>query len=923
MPQRKPDRCLFTASARSLDAIGKAVAVAVFFVVVALVCRQTDFVAADERTSSADDKEKHWSFRPVVEPVVPEGDAARGASPVDRFIRSKLEGVGLKPAAPTEKRTLLRRATYDLTGLPPTPEETRAFLEDESPEAFATVVERLLASPHYGERWGRHWLDVVRYADTAGETADFPAPHAWRYRNWVIDAVNSDKPYDQFLTEQIAGDILASQLPADAPAERFAELVTATGYVSIARRFGYDVDQDHYLTIDDTLDMLGKSVLGLSISCARCHDHKYDPIPAADYYALYGIFESTRYPFPGCEKTKTTRDMVPLMPPARFEQTVKPHQQALADAEAALKKSTDVEAALAKQIKELAAQSARFLAEGQFDNGGSQEIAAAGKPLEHIGVKTGEAIQLTILPRANDGADSTTVEFEIAEVAGQGRRWSVSRDVVPDILAGNPHADSLCHADVWCFLDVRDGPSYLAEGVRDVEKLTGLNGWRRGFVPFALANSTDQPVKPWTVTVPPRSLVLHPSPAGGVSLVWLAPIEGEVTISGRVADADAGGGDGIAWKIEHHAADVAALFVELGRRTRATEELRRKRDASIDAVPKFDVAYAVAEGQPHNARIQRRGDPKSLGDEAPRRFLTVLGGAAVPPDAGSGRMELARWLTDRANPLTARVIVNRIWQHHFGQGLVRTPSDFGLRGASPSHPDLLDYLAARFVASGWSMKWLHRLIMLSKTYQQECRGDPRGKEVDPDNAWLWRFRRRRLSAEEIRDSILAASGDLDRSFGGSHPFPDEKTWAFTQHAPFSAVYDHNRRSVYLMTQRLKRHPFLTLFDGADANASTPDRYTTTVPTQALFFLNDPFIHARSASFAARLMELADDRARLERAFELLFVRPPTEDDHRAAAHFQSEYTADVAGDPEADRPKIAWAAWLRVLMSSNEFVYID
>jgi hypothetical protein len=295
----------------------------------------------------------------------------------------------------------------------------------------------------------------------------------------------------------------------------------------------------------------------------------------------------------------------------------------------------------------------------------------------------------------------------------------------------------------------------------------------------------------------------------------------------------------------------------------------------------------------------------------------------VSPDAGSGRLELARWLTDRANPLTARVIVNRVWQHHFGQGLVRTPSDFGLRGTPPSHPELLDYLAARFVSNGWSMKWLHRLIMLSRTFQQQCAGEPRGEEVDPDNAWLWRFRRRRLSAEEIRDAILATSGDLDRSAGGPHPFPEEKAWSFTQHAPFSAVYDHNRRSVYLMTQRLKRHPFLTLFDGADANASTPDRYTTTVPTQALFFLNDPFVHARSASFAARLMQLADDRSRLQRAFELLFARPPTEEDHHSATRFFNEYSADLASEPEPDRSTIAWAAWLRVLISSNEFIYVD
>src|SRR5262245_33099940 len=463
--------------------------------------------AAVGQTNSSDAKEQHWSFRPVVKPAEPEvADIGWVKTPVDRFILSKLERAGMKPSPPADKRTLLRRATFDLTGLPPTPEEIRAFLADDSPDAFAQVVDRLLASPRYGERWGRHWLDVVRYADTAGETADFPVPHAWRYRNSVINAFNQDKPYDRFLMEQIAGDILAAKLPADASHEQYAELVTATGYISIARRFGFDTDQDHFLTLDDTLDMLGKSVLGLSISCARCHDHKYDPIPTADYYALYGIFESTRYPFPGCEKTKTSRDMVPLMSPADYDRIVRPHQQQLADVETALKKSLDEQTAVSKPIKDLFSLSGRLLAEGQFDNGGSQEIAAAGKPLAPVAVKPGEAVQLTILPRANDGADSTVVEFELAEVGGEGRRWNVTHDVVPDLLAGNPHADGLGHAAVWCFLDLRDSPSFLVEAARDVEKVQGLNAWRKSHVPFALVNSTAETLKPWTVTVPPGSL---------------------------------------------------------------------------------------------------------------------------------------------------------------------------------------------------------------------------------------------------------------------------------------------------------------------------------------------------------------------------------------------------------------------------------
>jgi hypothetical protein len=596
---------------------------------------------------------QHWAFEPV-RPFAPPDAGGEALGPIDRFLAAKLREKGLHSVGRADKQTLIRRATFDLTGLPPTPEEVEAFLADESPGAFAKVVDRLLASPHYGERWGRHWLDVVRYADTAGETADFPVPQAWRYRNYVIDAFNRDKPYDAFLREQIAGDILAEKLPPDAPPERRAKLIAATGFVSIARRFGFDISQDHFLTIDDTLDTLGKSVLGLALGCARCHDHKYDPISTEDYYALYGIFESTRYPFPGCEKVRAPRDLVSLRLPSS------------------------------------------------------------------------------------------------------------------------------------------KGPT-----------------------------------------------------------------------------------------------------------------------------PPAEMAYAVAEGKPRNARIHKRGDPRTLGAEVPRRFLQVLGGQAVPPEAGSGRLPLAGWLADPRNPLTARVMVNRVWQGHFGAGLVKTPNDFGTRGEPPTHPELLDYLAARFVESGWSIKALHRLVLLSEAYQRSGSHDATNALSDPDNSLLWRFNRRRLSGEEIRDAMLTVSGDLDPTPGGPHPFPPEKNWGFTQHAPFAAVYDHNRRSIYLMTQRIKRHPFLALFDGADTSSSTGVRHTTTVPTQALFFLNDPFVHARAASLAGRLLRLPDDPARLARAAWLLYGRAPTPREAEAAKRLLAACTAEGAS------PAAAWAAWLRVMLSSNEFVYVD
>ncbi|HEX7859560.1 MAG TPA: DUF1553 domain-containing protein [Verrucomicrobiae bacterium] len=677
--------------------------------------RTTDTVAVVKAKSSIDwnKAREWWSFRPLATGKVPSVKKKDWpANDVDRFILARLEKEELEPAAAAQKRVLIRRATYDLLGLPPTPEEVEAYVADNSPNAFAKVVDRLLDSPLYGERWGRHWLDVVRYADTAGDNSDFPIPQMYRYRNWVIDAFNRDLPYDQFIREQLAGDLL----PADALEEKHARIL-ATGYIANARRFGSRVsDYPQHLTIEDTIDNLGRSFLGLTVSCARCHDHKFDPIPASDYYALYGFFESTRYPWPGIELEKTQRDLVPLVPKSEVETALKSRRE--------------------KQ-KELDAEVKRL--EGELKN---------------------------------------------------------------------------------------------AE--RDEKK-----------------------------------------------------------------------------KLEK----------ELASAKKAAEQHQNS------ALP-FDQAYAVAEApKAVNAAIQIKGDPARPGDVIPRRFLTVLNGTELPADIkGSGRLQLANWIADAKNPLTARVMANRIWLNHFGKGLVATPNDFGKQGKPPTHPELLDFLATRFINSGWSMKSMHRLIMLSRTYQQSGERSESAFAKDPANDLFSGYPRRRLDAEAIRDTLLVLGGELDPGPAGPHPFPPQEEWNYTQHNPFKAVYETKRRSVYLMTQRIQRHPYLAIFDGADPATSTALRLTSTTPLQALYLLNDPFVHELSKKFAARILEVsADNTERLRHAYQLALVRPPAPDELERSRHFLASVSDELrrAKVPDANIEHQSWEAMTRVLFRLNEFVYID
>ena len=650
-----------------------------------------------------------WSLRPLSDPApAAVRDRAWPRGDLDRFVLAAMEAKGMVPAQDADRRTLIRRVTYDLTGLPPTPEEIGAFLADQRPGAFAELVERLLASPRYGERWGRHWLDVVRYADTAGDNSDFPVPQAHQYRDWVIAAVNRDQPYPEFVRDQLAGDLVEEAGGEEARRGR----IIATGYLAMARRFGSRVDDyPWHLTIEDTIDNLGRAFLGLTLSCARCHDHKFDPVSTQDYYALYGIFQSTRYPWPGIELEQKQRDFVPLA---------------------------------------------------------SKEEAARRRDERQ---------------RALEEADRGILEMD--------------------------------------------------------------------------------------------------------------------AVQRRAADPER-----------------AELRDELGKR-----KAERDRLASL---PLSEDAYAVGEApQCGDAAVQRKGDPAHPGETVPRGFPAVLGGATLPPGSkGSGRRELADWIFAPSNPLAARVIVNRVWQHHFGRGLVPTANDFGRQGTPPTHPELLDWLAQRFREDGWSLKALHRRILLSRTWQQSSARPAESVAADPGNEWLSGMARRRMDAEAIRDTLLLAGGSLQWGSPGPHPFPPPREWKFTQHNPFRAIYESDYRSVYLMTPRIQRHPMAAVFDGADASASTAGRLTSTTPLQALFFLNDPLVHREAGRLAERLaVECPDEAGRLDRLFALLLARPPSGEEREGSLRFLDD-AGRILVVGGKDRGE-AWAALVRSLLRTSEFLWID
>ena len=880
-----------------------------------------------------------WSFQPVIRPAVPRiDDPSWNRTPIDRFVRRRLQVNGLTPTDVAGKRTLIRRATFDLTGLPPTPAEILAFLSDDSPTAFETIVDRLLTSTAYGERWGRHWLDVARYADTAGDGADYPVREAYKYRDWVIRAFNNDMPFNQFVREQIAGDILASR-DSLKNSKRFASQVTATGFLAIGKRYGYKASPDYqYLDFADVIDSIGRSFQGLSLGCARCHDHKYDPISAADYYALYGILQSTKWAFPGGEEQKRPAHFPPLVPPDRLVALEKAKAERLAQVDA--------------QLVALKQRQQSF--DPNWHVGGVDLGFEAQQPAKRPGDPWVCAGPIEVTTEAQSPFDHVHPKGTLGVRIGSGKQTDGLRYVFKNGLRATPQQKM--HFTV----DFRSAPSsqkgafrfYLGRGVGQSLAIQ----CSATATQFAIANGakweTIRNLTPGTwntlrITIDPNTktysgVVGRPGDLTEFSNKSVGPgwdgvadcfiCDGFGHIPGPACPRDL---DNIGLQDEPFAhpgittvkpkAVTADVREQLAAITKETETLTKQRQ-TLASEPAYEVAYGVGEAEPINARIQLRGEPHRPGDEVPRRFLKVLGGDRLRKQStGSGRLELANWIARPSNPLTARVFVNRVWLWHFGSGLVSTPSNFGSRGERSSHPQLLDWLASEFVNSGWSVKHLHRLIMRSRTYQLASHDHTKNLEIDPSNRWHWRYSRHPLDAESIRDAMLFVSGNLDRTIPKSHPFPPVNTWGFTIHHPFHAVYDSNHRSVYLMMQRNRRHPYLALFDAADPNQSVAARLPTTTPTQALYLMNSPFVHKQAEGMAKRLLTLSTTiDARIRIAFEMAHGHVPADSQVADAKVFVTSYQRKVSSAAEEDRNDIAsWSALIRVLLTSNAFLYVD
>ena len=806
-------------------------------------------IRASESRYTQEERE-FWSFQPVKAVAPPEvRDKSWITNDLDRFILAKLEEKGLQPAPPADKLILLRRATFDLTGLPPAESEIREFLEDDSPGAFARVVDRLLASPRYGEHWGRHWLDVARYADSTGADEDHRYPYAWRYRDYVIDALNRDLPYNRFVMEQVAGDLL----PAEKSGAFNARGIVATGFLALGPKLLAEVDKPKmfYDIVDEQIDVTSRAFLGLTMACSRCHDHKFDPISTRDYYALASIFASTKQLSKlggGTGSVLSELYFAPLVPPPEA-QRYEAHQKKLKDRQ--------------KEIDELIAEEGNRYRDALQPH--LREYMLAARQVYHAGAPLPEV------------ACQQTLDSDVLQ------RWV---DYLKPGRERRPQLEPWDEADASSLEEV--GRAYQRRFEQTArERNEALANWKDK---AAAARDGDEepPPKPRFLDGDDRFFTEVSTEEGPFAL----PKE-----------------------------DKERFFSEASKIRLATLETELA-ELKASSPPDPPLACAVAEGQIVQQRVFIRGSPAKLGEQVRKGFPVILGGEQQPPiTARSGRLELARWLADPQNPLTARVMVNRIWQWHFGEGIVRTPSNFGKLGERPSHPGLLDYLATRFVDSGWSIKEMHRFMMGSNAYQMSAQVRPEQWEKDRENRLWSRFSPRRLAVEEIRDGLLYLGGSLDLAMGGTLDTRKGTDKEFSNDRLSLNPDESNRRTVYLPIRRSNLPTLFTLFDFGDGVTSSEGRAQTNVAPQALYMMNSEFVAGRAGGTAHSLLDdqTTSDQGRVEQAYLVILNRNPEPEELEAALSYVDSFQKKF---PDSISQREAWQSLCQILIASNDFLYV-
>ena len=864
-------------------------------------------------------RSKYWSFQPIHRMAPPTSNGSLGWSrnAIDAFILATLRRHGLQPTPEASRRSLIRRLSYDLIGLPPTPKEIDAFLADRTPDAYERLVERLLASPRYGERWSRHWLDLVRYAETAGHEFDYDILNATRYRDYVIRALNTDIPYDQFVVEQIAGDLMPT--PRRHPVLGFNESIIGTGFFFFGEgtHSPVDVREEEIRRTDNQIDVFSKTFLGLTVSCARCHDHKFDPISNQDYYALAGFFHSSRYQQAFIDTPERF-----LSPISRLSKAKRDIESLLADAENQLPGQLRTSSLAVTQEKTTLSKPAESLSKARipgevvfedfnrdsYDGWTVSGNAFGDRPTLSTDLRldlSGDTVRLTrVTPgMAHSGMVSNrlfgvirsrtlTIEHRFIHyrVGGRGGVLNVVVDgfekIRDPIYGGLTRTVNVGDEPRWVTLDVGMWLGHSAYLEIADGSITDFQG-----------GTTRLHDGLGYIAVDEIRMSNHPIPAGVVEYPTFPSLN-----------------------VEEAIATLRTAHDRRADRLSAAVSEARAADARI---PDPNLTLAIADGTGTDERILIRGNHKTPGEFIPRRFLEVLGGAGrSTPESGSGRLDLARRVVDpKSNPLTPRVLVNRLWMHHFGEGLVKSTDDFGAMGRKPTHPELLDWLASELIQQGWSIKTLQRLIVTSSTYRMACTLTPEAERIDPENLYLHRMNVRRLEAETIRDGLLSVSGRLvETMYGPSVPTHLTNFMDGRGRPGRSGPLDGDgRRSVYLSVRRNFLNPMFLSFDSPVPFSTMGRRNVSNVPAQALTLLNDPMILQQTKLLADRVMRTSGetDPQRLDHLFALAFGRQPTDDEVRTCLEFLGPPSNDQAAAPAP------WADLCHILINMKEFIFID